>query len=73
MGKGIGYRSDKRYSPQNRAAKAGRASAEPRQVSRARPNNDLAERKKIHAESTRRNQWTEKAQPVVSQEKTRRE
>jgi hypothetical protein len=34
---------------------------------------DLAERKKIHAESERRNQYTEKARPRVEREPTARE
>jgi hypothetical protein len=62
----MSWRTDKRFQ-QARF----RGAEEPQQISRARSNNDLAERRKIHAASEEKNQYAKKVS--VQREPTFRE
>jgi hypothetical protein len=60
--------SDPRFSPSRFSG-----APAPLRVSRAAGDGGLAQRKALHAESERRNQYTAKSRPRVERERTARE
>ena len=62
----MGWETDERFNPSRF-----RGAEEPQQISRARSNNDLAERRKIHAAGEEKNQYAKKVS--VEREPTFRE